>query len=40
MARNPENAELAARVEKLSHLLGRRGTKKNRKEKKKDGGTP
>ena len=33
-AKDPRNAELAARVESLSRLLGRRGTKKNRKEKK------
>jgi hypothetical protein len=37
LAKNPKNAELAARVENLSRLLGRRGTKKNKKEKKEDG---
>jgi hypothetical protein len=36
MAKDPKNAELAARVESLSRLLGRRGTK-NKKEKKDDG---
>lgn len=39
MAKDPRNAELAARVESLSRLLGRRGTKKGRKENK-DDGTP
>ena len=39
MSRRPENAELAARVENLSRLLGRRGRKKNTK-KKKDDSTP
>jgi hypothetical protein len=39
LATDPKNAALAARVENLRRLLGRRGTKKNRKEKK-DGGTP
>lgn len=39
MAKDPNNAELAARVESLSRLLGRRGTKKSKKEKK-DDGTP
>jgi hypothetical protein len=33
-AKDPKYAELAARVENLSRLLGRRGTKKNKKEKK------
>jgi hypothetical protein len=32
MATDPKNGELAARVESLSHLLGRRGTKKNKKD--------
>ena len=32
-AKDPRSAELAARVETLSRLFGRRGTKKNRKEK-------
>jgi hypothetical protein len=39
MSKDPKNAELAARVESLSRLLGRRGTKRNKKEKK-DDGTP
>jgi hypothetical protein len=41
-AKDPRNAELAARVESLSRLLGRRGTKTNRKEKKEkqEDGTP
>lgn len=39
MARRPQNGDLAARVENLRRLLGRRGTKKNGKEKK-DGTTP
>lgn len=34
LARLPKNAELAARVESLGRLLGRRGVKKNKKEKK------
>lgn len=39
MATDPKRGDLAARVESLSRLLGRRGTKKPKKEKK-DGGTP
>jgi len=34
MARDAESADLAARVENLSRLLGRRGTKKKKKEEK------
>jgi hypothetical protein len=37
MAKDPNNGELAARVESLGRLLGRRGTKKGRKEKKDEG---
>jgi hypothetical protein len=35
-AKDPKNGELAARIEHLSQLLGRKGTKRKRKEKKDD----